>query len=66
MQKSFIEVIKANKKSIVRTGLILAGTLIGSAIVNVLCADKDDEAEDTMLDGDTNEATDGDSPQNEE
>jgi hypothetical protein len=58
----FIEVVKTNKGTIIKKGLVVVGTLVGLAIVNALRGGKDQDEEDESVFGDETEGNDeGDS-----
>jgi ligand-binding sensor protein len=61
MKKSIIEVIKTNKKAIIKRSLVIVGTVVGLAIVGKLATSKDDEDEDVEEVGDENPVDGGES-----
>lgn len=59
---NFIEVVKTNKGTIIKKGLIVVGTLVGLAIVDALRGRKDeDEQTDSVFGDDTEENGEDDS-----
>lgn len=55
MNKNFIEVIKANKKVIIKRTLIVGAAVAGLLMLSKAMPKKEDEEIDLMLDGDTEE-----------
>lgn len=48
MKKSIIEVIKANKKAIIKKALIVGGTAVGLGVAAIVLSKKDEEDDEDL------------------